>query len=124
MSETQAQAPAGDAKAEPAKLKDELLNALKDCYDPEIPVNIVDLGLIYGVEASPEGDVHLRMTMTSVACPAAGLLVNQVETRAMEVPGVRSVKVEVVHEPPWGPDKISDEGRSELLILGINIPKY
>lgn len=110
--------------ATPEKLKEELTNALKDCYDPEIPVNIVDLGLIYGLEVQPSGDVHVRMTMTSVACPAAGLLVNQVETRAMEVPGVKSVKVDVVHDPPWGPDKISDEGRSELLILGINIPKY
>jgi metal-sulfur cluster biosynthetic enzyme len=109
---------------EPAKLKDELMNALKDCYDPEIPVNIVDLGLIYGMSVSPDGDVDLKMTMTSVACPAAGLLVNQVETRAMEVPGVRSCKVDVVYEPPWGPDKISEEGRSELMILGINIPKY
>lgn len=108
----------------PEKLKEELTNALKDCYDPEIPVNIVDLGLIYQLDVNPEGDVHVNMTMTSVACPAAGLLVNQVETRAMEVPGVKSVKIDVVHEPPWGPDKISEEGRSELLILGINIPKY
>jgi metal-sulfur cluster biosynthetic enzyme len=108
----------------PPKLREELVNALRDCYDPEIPVNIVDLGLIYGIDIVGDGDVVVRMTMTSVACPAAGLLVNQVETRAMEVPGVKSTKVDVVHDPPWGPDKITEEGRSELLILGINIPKY
>jgi metal-sulfur cluster biosynthetic enzyme len=112
------------APVNPDKLKEELTNALKDCYDPEIPVNIVDLGLIYGLQVDSKGEVQVRMTMTSVACPAAGMLVNQVETRAMEVPGVTSCKVDVVHDPPWGPDKISDEGRSELLILGINIPKY
>jgi len=109
---------------EPEKLKVVIRDALKDCYDPEIPVNIVDLGLIYGLDVNPEGEVKVLMTMTSPACPAAGILVNQVETRTLEIPGVASCKVELTHEPPWGPGKISEEGRSELLILGINIPQY
>ncbi|MBI2890575.1 MAG: DUF59 domain-containing protein [Nitrospirae bacterium] len=98
--------------------REEILESLKSVFDPEIPVNVVDLGLIYDVEVGGEAaaDVHVKMTMTAANCPAAQMIPGMVQEVAQNVPGVRRVDVEVVWDPPWGPARISPEGRR---ILGI-----
>ena len=80
-------------------LEQQILDVLKTCYDPEIPVDIYELGLIYKTDVGPDGDVAIDMTLTSPACPAAGSLPPEVERKVGELPGVRSVKVNVVWEP-------------------------
>jgi len=98
--------------AEPVTV-DEVMNALRNCYDPEIPINIVDLGLIYNVAV--ESDiVKVRMTLTTVGCPAHAYLMHQVQTEIEKVPGVKSANVEIVWEPPWTPDKMNPEARKKL----------
>ncbi len=110
--ETAAPAPAaGDAKALEGRIVEE---ALKKCFDPEIPVNIWDLGLIYSVDVSPEHDVTVRMTLTAPACPVAGSLPGEVEAKVLSVPGVRSARVELVWEPPWHPDMMSRLAKAML----------
>ena len=91
--------------------------AIREIYDPEIPVNIYDLGLIYGVEVSSENDVVVNMTLTTPHCPVAESMPGEVELRAASVPGVRDAQVNRVWDPPWGPDKMSDEARLELGML-------
>ncbi len=86
---------------------------LKECYDPEIPLNIVDLGLVYGV--SIEGDsVHVDMTLTSAHCPLAGVLAENVRAKLTEIDGVKSADVKLVWDPPWTPDRISQEAKDAL----------
>lgn len=92
---------------------DGVMSALRNCYDPEIPVNIVDLGLIYGV-AIVDDNVKVRMTLTTVGCPAHAYLMNQVQTEIEKIPGVKSAEVEIVWEPPWTPDKMSPEAKKRL----------
>jgi FeS assembly SUF system protein len=87
---------------------------LRTCFDPEIPINIVELGLIYKVEVSPRGAVDIKMTLTSPACPAAGSLPPEVQAKARSVSGVRSVRVDVVWDPPWDKDMMSEEARLQL----------
>src|SRR5436305_3829108 len=84
-----------------APLEERILAVLRTVYDPEIPVNIHELGLIYQLDVSPEGAVHVRMTLTTPACPVAGSLPGEVEAKVKEVPGVTSAKVELVWDPPW-----------------------
>ena len=91
-----------------------VIDALRTVYDPEIPVNIYELGLIYGTEIKPEGNVIIRMTLTSPGCPVAGSLPIEVESKLREIPGIRSAKVEIVWDPPWGPDMISEAGKLQL----------
>ncbi|TCD06630.1 SUF system Fe-S cluster assembly protein [Erythrobacteraceae bacterium CFH 75059] len=98
-------------------LYEQVVAALKEIYDPEIPVNIYDLGLIYGVDASDDGDVVVTMTLTTPHCPVAESMPAEVELRAASVPGVRDAQVKLVWDPPWGPDKMSDEARLELGML-------
>ena len=98
-------------------LYEAVVEALKEIYDPEIPVNIYDLGLIYGVEATDEGDVFITMTLTTPHCPVAESMPGEVELRAGSVPGVRSAEVSLVWDPPWDPGKMSDEARLELGML-------
>ena len=95
-------------------LDEQIVDAIKTCYDPEIPVNIYELGLIYKTDVSPEGDVVIDMTLTSPACPAAGSLPPEVERKVGEVPGVRSVKVNVVWEPVWTPEKMTEAAKLQL----------
>jgi metal-sulfur cluster biosynthetic enzyme len=83
---------------------------LKECYDPEIPLNIVDLGLVYDVKAEA-GRVSVRMTLTSSHCPLAGFLAEQVRSKLLEIDGVSSADVELVWDPPWTPDRIRREIR-------------
>ncbi len=88
--------------------------ALKKIYDPEIPMNIVDLGLIYGFDFAPDDQVTVRMTMTGPGCPVAGILAEEVKTAVETVAGVKGAKVEVVWEPPWGPEKMSDFAKRQF----------
>lgn len=98
-------------------LYEAVIDALKDIYDPEIPVNIYDLGLIYSVEATEDGDVAVTMTLTTPHCPVAESMPGEVELRVGAVPGVRDAEVNLVWDPPWGPDKMTDEARLELGML-------
>jgi metal-sulfur cluster biosynthetic enzyme len=102
----------------PTLTQDEVLTALKDCYDPEIPVNIVDLGLIYGIriEPAPEEklDVTVEMTLTAPGCPAHTLIGEQVKSRVERIDGVRSAHVNVVWEPQWTPERLSPDARKQL----------
>lgn len=98
-------------------LYEAVVAALKEIYDPEIPVNIYDLGLIYGVDVTGEGDVAITMTLTTPHCPVAESMPAEVELRAATVPGVRDAEVNLVWDPPWGPDRMSDEARLELGML-------
>ena len=98
-------------------LYEAVIEALKDIYDPEIPVNIYDLGLIYGVEATEDGDVAVTMTLTTPHCPVAESMPGEVETRVGEVEGVASAEVALVWDPPWDPQKMSDEAKLELGML-------
>ncbi|MDY6765608.1 MAG: metal-sulfur cluster assembly factor [Halobacteria archaeon] len=93
---------------------------MREVHDPEIPVNIVDLGLIYEVDID-DGDVDIEMTLTSMGCPTAESIMRDVELTAERVDGVENVDVDLVYQPPWTPDKVSDEGRKQLKALGINI---
>jgi len=98
-------------------LYEAVIEALKDIYDPEIPVNIYDLGLIYGVEIDDGGGAHVTMTLTTPHCPVAESMPGEVELRVASVPGVRDAEVNLVWDPPWGPDKMTDEARLELGML-------
>jgi FeS assembly SUF system protein len=95
-------------------LKERVVDGLHAIFDPEIPVNIYDLGLIYAVDVTPEGAVAIRMTLTSPGCPAAVSLPPQVEARAKSVPGVTAARVEVVWDPPWTPERMSEAARLQL----------
>lgn len=97
-----------------ADLPEKIQAALRTCFDPEIPVNICELGLIYGVEVSPAGGVHIRMTLTSPACPAAGSLPPDVHAKVKAIPGVTDVKVDVVWDPPWEMSRMSEAARLQL----------
>ena len=97
-------------------LYENVLAALKDIFDPEIPVNIYDLGLIYGVEVD-EGHVIVNMTLTTPNCPVAETMPTEVELRVGSVPGVGVVDVNLVWDPPWDPGKMTDEARLELGML-------
>ena len=98
-------------------LQQAVIDALKEIYDPEIPVNIYDLGLIYGVEVDDEADAVVTMTLTTPHCPVAESMPAEVELRAGSVPGIRDAEVNLVWDPPWSPDKMSDEARLELGML-------
>ena len=95
----------------------QVIEALQTCFDPEIPVNIYELGLIYDVKVEPSGAVEIRMTLTSPNCPAAQSLPSEVEAKIKAVPGVVNTKIEIVWEPPWDPAKMSEAARLQLGML-------
>src|SRR5436305_11183638 len=95
------------ALPEGATLEERVIAALRTCRDPEIPVNIYDLGLIYDLKVDPAGAVAIRMTLTSPACPVAGSLVEEVRSRVRAVPGVTSAAVDLVWDPPWDRSRMS-----------------
>jgi FeS assembly SUF system protein len=107
-------ATSGPLGAPAADIESAVVEALQMCFDPEIPVNIYDLGLIYGIDVSPENAVTIRMTLTSPACPVAGSLPPEVEQKVRDIPGVSSSKVELVWEPPWGKHLLSEAARLQL----------
>jgi FeS assembly SUF system protein len=96
------------------KLTDQLIERLKSVYDPEIPVDIYELGLIYKVDVSDDKDIAIDMTLTAPGCPVAGEMPGWVEDAVREVPGVRNVKVDLVFDPPWDPSRMSDEAKLQL----------
>ncbi len=98
-------------------LREQVIAALRTIYDPEIHVNILDLGLIYELDIDTRGHVAIDMTLTAPACPVAGTFPGIVEARVGEVPGVTSVHVELVWEPPWSIDSMTDEVKLELGLL-------
>jgi FeS assembly SUF system protein len=94
--------------------RERVYEALRKCYDPEIPVNIVDLGLIYDVQHDAAGNVAVKMTLTTQGCPSALAIPEQVKQQVATIPEVRDVNVEVVWEPPWNPSMISAAARQQL----------
>ena len=98
-------------------LYEAVIEALKDIYDPEIPVNIYDLGLIYDVEITPDHHARVKMTLTTPHCPVAESMPGEVELRIGAVPGIGDAEVELVWDPPWDPQKMSDEAKLELGML-------
>lgn len=95
-------------------LRSQVIEVLRTVYDPELPVNIYDLGLIYDVEVGPNNHIHVKMTLTTPACPVAGTLPPQVEQRVLAVEGVQDAEVELVWDPPWTPDRMTDAAKLEL----------
>jgi FeS assembly SUF system protein len=98
-------------------LYEAVIDALKEIYDPEIPVNIYDLGLIYGVEVTDEGHAAVTMTLTTPHCPVAESMPGEVELRVSAVPGIATADVNLVWDPPWDPQKMSDDAKLELGML-------
>ena len=101
-------------QAELDRLTDELIAALKTVYDPEIPVDVYELGLIYKVDLSDDRDVLIDMTLTAPGCPVAGEMPGWIEDAVKKVEGVRSARANLVFEPPWDPSKMSDEAKLAL----------
>ena len=99
---------------EVAVLEQQVVATLGTCFDPEIPVNIYELGLIYGIDVKPTGAVHIRMTLTSPACPVAGSLPLEVQAKVRSLAGVTSAKVDLVWEPPWDKDRMSEAAKLQL----------
>ena len=113
-----AQKPQEDAPGEPGgDLYEAIIAALKEIYDPEIPVNIYDLGLIYGVEVGDDAHATVTMTLTTPHCPVAESMPAEVELRVGSVPGVGLADVNLVWDPPWDPQKMSDDAKLELGML-------
>src|SRR4051812_4169631 len=108
MDPTSAPAPADAAAPEPVPLQDRIVDVIRTCYDPEIPVNIHELGLIYGIEVGDKTAVKTRMTLPPRASPAAGSLPPEVERKVRGLGEVTDVKVEVVGDPPWTPDRMTE----------------
>ena len=112
----------GTSSSAPTGIKQQLIEhqvieMLSTIYDPEIPVNIYELGLIYALEVDPNGVVDIKMTLTSPMCPVAGTLPGEVESRIREVPGVQDVRLELVWDPPYHPDMMSEAARLDLGLL-------
>ena len=97
-----------------AGLEERIVAALRTVFDPEIPVNIYDLGLVYGLDVAPDGAVAIRMTLTAPACPVAGIMPGLVESAVRQVAGVTAVNVELVWDPPWTKERMSEEARLQL----------
>jgi FeS assembly SUF system protein len=91
-----------------------IIDALQTCYDPEIPVNIYELGLVYGIEIDDEAHVRIKMTLTAPNCPVAASLPLEVESKVIAVEGVKSAQVELVWDPPWDPGKMTESAKLEL----------
>ena len=100
------------------KLKEEIVEAIKTVFDPEIPVNVYELGLIYSIDIKKDKTVDITMTLTSPFCPVAGSLPKEVAARASEVKGVTDANVELVFEPPWSLDLMSEEAKFKLNLSG------
>jgi metal-sulfur cluster biosynthetic enzyme len=100
---------------------EQVREALKIVKDPEIPVNVVDLGLIYEVEVKEGGEVDITMTLTSVGCPVQDMIRADAELAVMRLDGVNSVNVEFVWSPPWGPDKMTEDGKRQMRMFGFSV---
>ncbi len=102
-------------------LREQVLGILHDVYDPEIPLNIADLGLIYDLQVSDEGDVYILMTLTAPGCPVGDLIAQEIQDRVMTLPGVKEVQVDITFDPLWTPDRITEEGREALRAFGFPV---
>lgn len=102
------------SKDELNRITDQLIEKLKSVYDPEIPVDIYELGLIYKVDVSDDKDVAIDMTLTAPGCPVAGEMPGWVRDAVMEIPGLKSCAVDLVFDPPWDPSRMSDEAKLQL----------
>ncbi len=111
---TAATADLSETSTDPSEVENEIVEALKTVFDPEIPVNIYELGLIYDIDIQAEGVVQVKMTLTSPGCPVAGSLPGEVKDKVAGVPGVTSVDVELVWDPTWNPSMMSEAARLEL----------
>ncbi len=100
--------------------REEIIEVLKTCYDPEIPVNIWDLGLIYDIHQQ-DGRVYIRMTLTALGCPVGPLLAEEIREKLLQLEGVEDVAVEIVFDPPWTPDRLTEEGRLVLQSMGFPV---
>ena len=100
-----------------AGIKEDVIEKLKAVYDPEIPVDIFELGLVYELNTFPEGIVKVTMTLTAPACPAADLILRDVEQKVGEIESVKEVRVEITFDPPWDRDMMSEEAKLELGFL-------
>ena len=107
-------APAGPELPPDASLEEQVVAAIRTCYDPELPVNVYDLGLIYELKVDEAGGVRIKMTLTSPACPVAGALPGEVEAKIRAVPGVTDAKVELVWDPPWDKSRMSEAAALQL----------
>ena len=101
-------------KVDKADINNSVVESLKSCYDPEIPVNIYELGLIYGIFIDDEANVNIDMTLTSPACPVAGSLPPEVESKVRSIPGVKSCVIKLVWDPPWDMSMMSEEAKLQL----------
>ena len=99
-------------------------DSLKQCMDPEVPLNIVEMGLIYGIDVTENNDVNIKMTMTTQGCPLHETLIQDATRYAKKVPGVNNVKIDIVWEPPWSMDKMTEEGKIKIKNMGsgLNTP--
>jgi metal-sulfur cluster biosynthetic enzyme len=102
-------------------LRDQVWEILHDVYDPEIPLNIADLGLVYDLQVSDAGEVSILMTLTSPGCPVGDMLAEEIRDRVMSIPGVKDVHVEFTFDPLWTPERISEEGRQMLRAFGFPV---
>jgi FeS assembly SUF system protein len=93
--------------------KEEIVTVLKDCYDPEIPINIWDLGLVYDINIE-DGSVGIKMTLTTPGCMMGGMIAEEVKAKVKAVNGVKDAKVDLVFDPPWTPDKMSQEAKAQM----------
>ena len=93
--------------------KEEIVTVLKDCYDPEIPINIWDLGLVYDINIQ-EGNVGIKMTLTAPGCMMGGMIADDVKAKLKALNGVKDAKVDLVFDPPWTPDKMSEEAKAQM----------
>jgi FeS assembly SUF system protein len=112
-----AEAPAPAPTSAPVDISDireKIVEVLRTCFDPEVPVNIYELGLVYGIDVEESGDVVIRMTLTSPACPVAGSLPPEVQAKVQRVPGIKSARVDIVWDPPWTPERMSEAARVQL----------
>ena len=113
-SPTAAAEPAATATLDPSDLEAEIVEQLKSVFDPEIPVNIYELGLIYDIDLQPDGQVQVKMTLTSPGCPVAGSLPGEVKNKVEAVPGVTSADVELVWDPAWNPSMMTEAAKLQL----------
>lgn len=100
---------------------EQALEALKVVKDPEIPVNVVDLGLVYKCEVSPDGVIDIEMTLTSVGCPVQDMIKADAELALMRLEGVKAVNVDFVWTPPWSPAKMTEDGKRQMRMFGFNV---
>jgi FeS assembly SUF system protein len=117
VEETQQASAATPNPTQTQGIEEKVVEVLRTVFDPEIPINIYELGLVYNVDVTPTADVVIRMTLTSPACPVAGTLPPEVENKVRAIPGVTSAKVDLVWDPPWSMENISEAAKLELGML-------